>query len=108
MKLIPLTQGKFAKVDDADFEWLSKYKWYAKNTRNKDEDSGSYYAARFQRTGGNPTTIYMHREITNCPDGKEVDHKNRDRLDNQRGNLRVCTRKENLENRTHQYNKHKT
>lgn len=27
MKLIPLTQGKFAKVDDADFEWANRFKW---------------------------------------------------------------------------------
>ena len=29
MKIIPLTQGKFAMVDDADFERLNQWKWYA-------------------------------------------------------------------------------
>ena len=95
MKLIPLTKGKFAKVDDADFEWLSAFNWYAKNTRGPGDDSGSFYAARSERQGGKPVTIYMHREITKCPAGKEVDHKNRDRLDNQRDNLKNCTRKQN-------------
>jgi hypothetical protein len=30
MKFIERTQGQFAKVDDADFEELSAYKWNAK------------------------------------------------------------------------------
>jgi hypothetical protein len=29
MKLIPLTQNKFAQVDDGDFEYLIQYKWCA-------------------------------------------------------------------------------
>ena len=29
MKQIPLDDGQFAKVDDEDYECLSKYKWYA-------------------------------------------------------------------------------
>jgi hypothetical protein len=39
MKKIPLTQGKFAIVNDADFERLKEYKWYAHK-----ENRGSYYA----------------------------------------------------------------
>lgn len=95
MKLIPLTQGEFTKVDDADFVWLSGYNWYAKRSR----PGGSFRAARSRRINGQVTTIYMAREIMDCPAGKEVDHKDRDTLNHQRENLRVCTKKENLENR---------
>jgi hypothetical protein len=90
-----LTQGKFTKVDDADYDRLSKHKWYAqKNCRD-----GLYYAARGKRENGRVIKIYMHREIMNCPPGKEVDHENHKTLDNQQENLRACTRKENLKNR---------
>jgi len=39
-KIIPLTQGKVAIVDAADYERLSKYKWYAKKGWR------TYYAVR--------------------------------------------------------------
>ena len=40
MKLIELTQGKFAKVDDEDFGWLNQYKWRTRKDRN------TFYAIR--------------------------------------------------------------
>lgn len=53
MRQIPLTQGKFAKVDDEDFEWLSQWKWYALKHGN------TFFAAR----DSNGTQILMHDEI---------------------------------------------
>lgn len=41
MKRIPLTQGKFALVDNEDFEWLNQFKWYALKTTY-----GGYVAIR--------------------------------------------------------------
>ena len=34
MKRIPLTQNKFAIIDNEDYEELSKHKWYAYKNRN--------------------------------------------------------------------------
>lgn len=84
MKLIPLTRGLFAKVDDADFGWLSKRKWYAQRSA-----AGRFYAARGHGT-------LMHREI--LPGASEIDHINQDKLDNRRDNLRMADSRRNKAN----------
>lgn len=88
MKRIPLTQGKFALVDDEDFEYLSQWKWHVTNTIGMPHG----YA---RRTG----SVYMHRVITKAPNEKVVDHKNGNTLDNRKQNLRVCTDGGNQANR---------
>lgn len=46
----------------------------------------------------------MHRQIMNSPTGLEVDHRDRDRLNNQRSNLRLATRSQNATNKSIQSN----
>jgi len=94
MKKIPLTQGKFALVDDGDYGDLSGYTWYAAKNRN------TYYAQRSKTISGKPKVIKMHRVIMGLHfgDGKQIDHINGNGLDNQRANLRFCTNQENLRN----------
>jgi len=96
MKKIPLTKGKYALVDDEDYEELNKYNWYA--FRSKLEDS--YYAARrILLNDGRSRTIFMHRIIVGVHKGKETDHVNGNGLDNQRANLRLVTGSQNQQNR---------
>lgn len=78
MKLIALTQGKFAQVDDEDFEIINKYKWCA--ARMKD----IWYTIR------SDDYISMHRFIMNARKGKIINHKDGNGLNNQRNNLRFC------------------
>ena len=91
MKRIPLTQGKFAIVNDEDFDRLNSFKWYAHEDRN------TYYAVRTIRQNGKRKTILMHREIMELKagDGRQTDHINHDGLDNRRDKLRICTNAEN-------------
>ena len=102
-RLIPLTQGQNAIVDALDFEWLSKYNWYAQWC----ECTQSFYARRHLPTTNEKRPILpMHREILGCSPAEEGDHKNHDTLDNRRNNLRKCTRAENIRNREmHRCNK---
>lgn len=97
MKLIPLSRGKFARVDDEDYTWLDSWKWYC---------SSSGYAIRtvndLAGIGGKKTrTIHMHREILRAEE-LVVDHIDGDPLNNQRSNLRTCTHSQNMWNRRHQ------
>lgn len=94
MKTIPLTQDLVAIVDDADYETLSQFKWHAK------KHACSAYAARNIRVDGKQRTLKMHRVIMgDDATGLHVDHRDGDGLNNQRGNLRICTRSENNRNR---------
>ena len=88
---IPLTRGLHVLVDAEDYEWLSKYKWYA----TKPTSSGRVYAAR----GNSGAKIFMHRMIMRPPEGMVVDHINGNGLDNRRCNLRICTPVQNSRNR---------
>lgn len=49
---------------------------------------------------GKRKTILLHRFITKCPKGKVVDHINHDTLDNRKLNLRICSQRENLMNKS--------
>lgn len=92
MRLIPLPSGDAAIVDDSDYEQLSRFSW-RRNTngyvvRNKPRDAD-----------GRRGTAFMHREILGLSaSDPDVDHRNRNRLDNRRENLRRATEAENRVN----------
>lgn len=92
MKQIELTRGKFAIVDDTDFEWLYQWKWIAVKGRN------TFYAVRGEGIFPFRKLVFMHRVIMNTPDGMETDHQDHNGLNNQRYNLRNCTRMQNSQN----------
>lgn len=78
--------GKFAIVDDDIPESLLKRKWIIGN--------GYVMSWNKQRRAHDR----LHRLVTNCPEDMVVDHKNHNRLDNRKSNLRICTVKENNQN----------
>ena len=54
MKEIPLGNNQFAKVDDEDYDWLIKYKWYACKVGNQT------FAAHTTPSG---RRVFMHNVI---------------------------------------------
>jgi hypothetical protein len=97
MKTIPLTQGQFAVVDDADYEALSQHKWCA------EKKGRTYYAVRGRKRNERQSgrgNIKMHMVIAGTPPGHDTDHVDGNGLNNQRRNLRVVSHAHNLHNTT--------
>lgn len=85
MKLIALKNSPWkAKVDDEDFEWLNKYSWRL-------EKSG-YVIAHVSRVGN----VRMHKLVQ---EGKLIDHKDGDKLNNTKDNLISSNHSLNAANR---------
>lgn len=95
-KRIELTNGQFAIVDDEDYEYLSQFTWH---------NAVGYARRSLGYQKGGSKYIYMHQEIMKTPKGMVTDHINRDRLDNRRENLRICTESENARNYKRRINK---
>lgn len=89
MKEIALTKGFVAIVDDSDFKSVSALCWHASTRKQR-----TYAARKIRRADGSRGTQYLHQFL--FPEAKEVDHWDGDGLNNQRGNLRPCTRSQNV------------
>lgn len=88
---IHIPVGKYhALIDTSDAPLVNQYNWSPMETR------GLIYALASK--SGRDKNLYMHRLIMGEPDGKSVDHINRNPLDNRRRNLRVVGQRKNIAN----------
>lgn len=94
-KHLPLSKGRYALVDDSDFDTLAQYAWHI---------TGAGYAAGFVRVNGTRLRVYLHRYLLDAQPGQIVDHIDGDPLNNTRANLRLVTRAQNQWNRKAQLN----
>ena len=79
-------KGSTTIVDDDIFTEYSHLTWYL-------SDQG--YAIGWYKGG----KYRLHRLIMKAPKGMVVDHLNHNKLDNRKKNLRVCTQRQNSQNR---------
>lgn len=86
MEKIPLSRGGYTLVDDENYEFLSQWKWYT--------GTKGYIQGKIDKI-----PVLMHRVVTGCKKGELVDHRDGDKRNNQKSNLRICSNRENLRNR---------
>ena len=99
MKEIQLRSGYVTIVDEADYEYLSLYKWYPQVYICTD---GHIYVSvhGYKHTVDvKRKYLRMHRVILDAPVGTLVDHIDGNALNNRRTNLRLCTNAQNQQNR---------
>ncbi len=89
MKRIFLSSGEVSSVSDKDYLYLVGFNWSV--------SGGGYVRARI-----NSKMETIHRVIAKRMkldiENKEVDHKDHNKLNNQRSNLRIATRSQNSMN----------
>src|SRR5947209_9538506 len=89
MKMLELTQGRVAIIDDEDYERVIRHQWHF---------TKQGYAAGWVAASGRREKVLLHRFILAAPENINVDHVNGNKLDCRRSNLRLATRTENARN----------
>lgn len=85
------TNGGHTLIDCSDLATVQELNWRLHTNG---------YASTEVRQDGRRRRLYLHRVLLAAPPGIEVDHANRDRLDNRRSNLRLATRRQQTANQS--------
>lgn len=88
---ITIYGGNVALVDAEDYPLLSRYKWHMTNNG---------YVETTVVIGGKKINILMHRFIMGIPTSMVIDHKDGDKLNNTKENLRITYQSKNVVNST--------
>jgi hypothetical protein len=97
MELIIISKKYGQKIvlfDEQDAHLVDAHTWHVRF----DKSTGGFYVLTNIPKGKKQTSIVLHRLLMEFPDN-QVDHINRDGLDNRRDNLRMCTNAENGRNK---------
>jgi HNH endonuclease len=100
-----LTKGKYALIDEADYEAVSKLSWHL-YTPSKTRKRKTLYARHVSRVPGTNKrkSVYLHRwlwEHWGMPPAEHIDHDGGNGLDCRRSKLRAATHAENQRSRAY-------
>jgi hypothetical protein len=84
-----------AIVDDEDYDRVNRFRWFAHKGGN-----GVYAARNMPLPRGKKTTKFLHHEVLGyeLERGLVVDHRDHNPLNCRKGNLRLCTKAQNVMN----------
>lgn len=90
MTIIKATNGPHILVDRDVYDWAHWINWHV--------TGHGYAVVHLPGTGKRGKKVYLHQLLLPKETGLEIDHINRNRLDNRRRNLRYATKSENIHN----------
>jgi hypothetical protein len=90
MAELKLLHGQIALIDDEDLPKVQGYSWTV---------NSHGYVVAVVGPKDKRQVIKLHRLILNTPEGLDTDHRDRDKLNNRKSNLRKATRRQNTGNR---------
>jgi len=90
MRTIELVDRSIAFVSDEDYDYLSQLQWYL-------NDRG-YACTTIYGMSIRMADVVLIRMGIVKPENMELDHRDRDKLNNQRDNFRIVTRSQNCHN----------
>ena len=86
------SDGRSTIVDDEDYEYLNQFSWYVSKKGYVETGIPVKLQEDYPAKHMQMQRMLMLNSITEK--GQLVDHKNRDKLDNRKENLRLCTMSE--------------
>lgn len=95
---VPLSQGMFAIIDEADADIVLSFSWFASRSKGARKFYAICRTPARMRGEVRTSQIAMHRLILGFPE-LSVDHRDGNTLNNTRANLRTATRSEQQRNR---------
>lgn len=95
-KIITTKSGHEILIDEEDWDKVKDITWYVVNAPKTKYVMG---APKGYHGVGKRIYHLLHRLIMDAPKGMDVDHIDGNGLNNQKDNLRVCTRMQNLWNK---------
>ena len=84
---VPLTRGAVAVIDAADWPFVQPYRWNLATV--------GYATANVVLADGRRTCVTMHRLLLGVAPRVRVDHRDGDKINNRRSNLRLATPSQN-------------
>jgi hypothetical protein len=80
-------KGYQIEIDEADLHFIQEMKWHSAKVRG-----GNIYFHHTLKTG---ESIMLHRLLAGAKKGEQVDHANKNTLDNRRANIRIASASQN-------------
>lgn len=87
-----LKSGAIIEIDPEDLFKVMKHNWRV-------DEKGYVVTNSSRKDNPKRNRIFLHRYLTDCPEGMVVDHEDGNPLNNKRKNLRICTHAQNSRNR---------